>query len=329
MTTATRTDIEVLGSCGLILINAAGFDDVQTNVGEVISKINTRRKPIVSTHEKYVDDLTLLELIDIKRQIVHDTDADPTRPVPYHLRTGHFLPAGNSLVHEQLWRLERYAEEHQMRINSSKTKLMLFSESRTVDIQPEFYVNGEEIQMVDKFKLLGVVLTSDLKWKENTTYIVTRCYSILWMIRRLKSLNCPQEQLIDTFIKQVRSIMEMACPAWHPTLTKADSSILERVQKSALNIILGSGYTSYESAPDILELDTDTLEERRDELCLNFARKSAEHPIHSKWFLKTKGEQHTRNHNIYQPVWARTGRFGKSPIPHMTNIPNEHCRKKK
>ena len=119
------------------------------------------------------------------------------------------------------------------------------------------------------------------------------------------------------------------CSAWHPTLTKADSSILERVQKSALNIILGSGYTSYESAPDILELDTDTLEERRDELCLNFARKSAEHPIHSKWFLKTKGEQHTRNHNIYQPVWARTGRFGKSPIPHMTNILNEHCRKKK
>ena len=121
--------------------------------------------------------------------------------------------------------------------------------------------------------------------------------------------------------------MEMACPAWHPTLTKADSSILERVQKSALNIILGSRYTSYESALNILELDT--LEERRDELCLNFARKSAAHPIHSKWFLKTKGEQHTRNHNTYQPVLARTGRFGKSPIPHMSNILNENSRKKK
>ena len=152
-------------------------------------------------------------------------------------------------------------------------------------------------------------------------------YSRLWMIRRPRSLNCPQEQLVDTYIKQVRSIMEMACPAWHPTLTKADSSILERVQKLALNIILGSRYTWYESAPDIFELDT--LEERRGELCLNFAWKSAAHPIHSKWFLKTNGEQSTRNHNTYQPVWARTGRFWKSPFPHMTNILNEHCRKKK
>ena len=72
------------------------------------------------------------------------------------------------------------------------------------------YVNGEEIQMVDKFKLLGVVLTSDLKWKENTTYIVTRCYSRLWMIRRLRSLNCPQEQLVDTYIKHGNGLSSLA-----------------------------------------------------------------------------------------------------------------------
>ena len=125
----------------LILINSAGFDDIQTNIGEVITKVNTRRKPLKVTHEKYVDDLTILEAIDIKKQVQLDPNPNPTRPVPFHLRTGHYLPAENSLISEQLGKLERYAEEHEMRINCSKTKLMLFNKSRTADIQPELYVN--------------------------------------------------------------------------------------------------------------------------------------------------------------------------------------------
>ena len=121
-----------------------------------------------------------------------------------------------------------------MRINCSKTKLMLFNKSRTADIQPELYVNETRIDMVEETKLLGVVLTSDLKWKQNTQFIVEKCYSRLWIIKRLKSLNCPSDQLVDSYVKQVRSILEMACPVRHSALTKAESKALERVQKSAL-----------------------------------------------------------------------------------------------
>ena len=64
-----------------------------------------------------------------------------------------------------------------MMINSKKTKLMLFSESTTADIHPEILVNGTETEVVDETKLLGVVLTSDLKWKKNKDYIVTRCFN--------------------------------------------------------------------------------------------------------------------------------------------------------
>ena len=38
--------------------------------------------------------------------------------------------------------------------------------------------------------------------------------------------------------------------------TKADSTALERVQKSALAIILGEDYYSYSSALDALELES-------------------------------------------------------------------------
>ena len=267
------------------------------------------------------------EAINVKTQVLMNPDLNPVRPLPYHLRTGHYLPVEDSLVSQQVQNLVRYAEEHEMRINTNKTKMMLFNPSRTVDIQPEIVINDTEIDLIEKSKLLGVMITSDLKWKENTDYITGRCYSRLWIIKRLKQLNCPAQELVDTYVKQVRSILEMACPVWHPSLTKADCKELERVQKSALAIILGSSYSSYNSALDFLDLES--LEDRRDRLCLNFALKCESDPKHSKWFLKSADGPSTRNKVTYKPVWTRTDRFRDSPIPYMTNLLNEYHKKKK
>ena len=62
----------------------------------------------------------------------------------------------------------------------------------------------------------------------------------------------------------------MVCPVWHTALTKADRKALDMVWKSALHLIWGSAFDSYESALDALN-----LEDRRGRLCLNFVMKSA------------------------------------------------------
>ena len=46
---------------------------------------------------------------------------------------------------------------------------------------------------------------------------------------------------------------------------------LERIQKSAVKIIQGKQYKTYEEALE--KIDLQPLNERRDELCLNFAKK--------------------------------------------------------
>jgi hypothetical protein len=305
----------------LILINAAGFDEPPSNVGEIITKVNNRRTAIKYTHEKYVDDLTIAEAIKIKAQIKLSEDPNPTLPTPFRLRTGHVLPPEQSLVHKEVQNLLAYANAHEMQINTRKTKLMLFNPSRTVDIQPEMIIDNEEIEMLEEMKLLGVVITSDLKWRSNTKYITERGYARLWILKRLKRLGCSVEDLLDAYIKQVRCLLEMACPVWHPALTIADSKAIERVQKSAFSIILGDEYQSYSSALDDLNLDT--LVARRDSLCLKFAVKSSAHPTHSQWFKKTGDAPDTRNRNLYQPVWTRTNRYKDSPIPFLTQMLND------
>ena len=72
-------------------------------------------------------------------------------------------------------------------LNHKKTKLMVFNEAKTKDFMPSFVMNGNELDVVEETKLLGVVITSDMKWSSNTEYIVSRANRKLWCLRRLKN----------------------------------------------------------------------------------------------------------------------------------------------
>ena len=76
------------------------------------------------------------------------------------------------------------------------------------------------------------------------------------MLRRLKNHGAGSDDLKDVYIKQVRSVLELAVPAWHPGLTQSDSLDIERVQRAAFYIIMGPNYKSYKSALETLELDS-------------------------------------------------------------------------
>ena len=185
------------------------------------------------------------------------------RPLPdsYHARTGHALPEDESEVFKQLKETERYAKENNMKVNYKKTKVILFNNCKKWDFMPELEMEGHQLELAEEMKVLGVVMRSDMKWSSNTKYIVDKAYSRLWMMRRLKILGVGPDHIKDVYLKQVRSVLELAVPAWHPGLTLADSLDIERVQKAAMHIILGSKYNSYSSALKTLQLDS--LADRR------------------------------------------------------------------
>ena len=143
-----------------------------------------------------------------------------------------------------------------MQLNLKKTKLMLFNPGRVRDFMPNFSIEGKELELVEETILLGVVVRSDLSWTSHVDYIVIRANKKLWILRRLKKLGADQEDLIDIYQTQVRSILEFAAPVWHPAITGEQRLKLERVQKSAMRIILSDDYKSYRSAQKKLGLRT-------------------------------------------------------------------------
>ena len=212
-----------------------------------------------------------------------------------------------------------------MKLNSDKTKVMLFNVSKQNDFMPEVRVKDDKqnIEVVEEFKLLGVQITSDLKWDANTNAITKKAFKRLWMLRRLKNLGLKTSSLVKIYTTQIRSLLEYGAVSWHSMLSIENEKAIERVQKSAVAVILGSDYENYENSLAVLALQR--LDIRRTKLCTTFSRKAAKHPQHSNWFQKNDAHVsiNTRSHKqTYKHVLARTQRLHKSPIAYMTNLLN-------
>ena len=74
---------------------------------------------------------------------------------------------------------------------------------------------------MEEMRVLGITITSDMNW-------------------RLKNAGAKQDDLVDIYCKQVRSLLKFEVPAWHGGITNGEHIDIERIQKSACHIILGA-----------------------------------------------------------------------------------------
>ena len=180
-----------------------------------------------------------------------------------------------------------------MKLNLEKTKVMLFNTSNTKDFEPLFEVENTEIQVVTHTKLLGFHLTNNLNWKKHIDEMTKKAYTRIWILKRLVRLGASQNTLVDTYIKQIRSILEYGVAVWHSSITLEQRLQIERVQATCMRVILGHEYQSAGSARQKLKLDK--LENRRSSICQKFGLKASTHPNHSKWFkVNQKPNQNLR-----------------------------------
>ena len=78
------------------------------------------------------------------------------------------MPEKKARIQAQLVDLKEYTIENEMKINHGKSKVMLFNTARSRDFMPGITLDGNSLEVVEEMPLLGLVLTSDLKWSRNT-----------------------------------------------------------------------------------------------------------------------------------------------------------------
>ena len=102
----------------------------------------------------------------------------------------------------QIVKLENYAKETQMKIRMEKSKEMNFHTEKKIDFFPQVIIYNTTLDVVNKFKILGVVVTNDLKWNGNTKFITIRAYCNLWILRRLNIFGANSSELLDIYCKK-------------------------------------------------------------------------------------------------------------------------------
>ena len=267
--------------------------------------------PAVTADEarlKFVDDLSMAEFIRLDTQLTQQPDSQELTLPPTQLQ-------------RRLDDISESAISHDMKLNLSKTKIMPFNFTRKYQFTPELYLDGTVLEVVCETKLLGLIITNNCRWDANTKHIVTKGNSRLWFLRRLKTLGASRDTLVDIYKLFCRSILEYGAPVWSGSLSNGNTQDIERVQKNAYKIIFGTSFTNYTECLD--EQEEETLEVRRDRLCTNFAESCLNNPKFSGLF---QVGMCTRNKTSYMVPDAKTRRYNRSAIPHLTRLLN--CRTK-
>ena len=162
-----------------------------------------------------------------------------------------------------------------------------------------------------------------MKWEKNTQNIVKKANKRMEILRKISSFGASYNDLKVIYIAYIRSILEQSCTVWNSGLTEENVKDIERVQKSALKLILAEKYKNYKNALNILELET--LVDRRKILCLEFAKKCLNNEK-MKSLLNENGKKHemkTRKTEKFNVNHAKTSRLKNSPIIYMQRLLNE------
>ena len=180
-------------------------------------------------------------------------------------------------LQQMLTVLHKFTEKWRLRVNNKKTKVIVFDPSRKAnDLEGLFLYNNVRVEVVNKYKYLGVVLKYDLKWTENIEYVIgkgmRRSNSII-SILRFKGLST--EAKLCVWKALVRPILEYGSQTWWPN--KTQSMRLERVQLKALKCILGVSSKTSDIAVR-LELGVMSLQMRRKKALLKWVGKIARMP---------------------------------------------------
>ena len=153
---------------------------------------------------------------------------------------------------------------------------MIFNFTNNHQFTTRLSVNNENIQVVDNTKLLGTFITNDLRWDLNTSELVKKANMRLQLMHKIINFGASLSDLKDIYILFIRSILDQSWTIWSSSLTQENINDIVRVQKSALRIILDERYKTYQNALNLLNIDT--LSNRREHLCLEFAKKCAKNP---------------------------------------------------
>ena len=197
----------------------------------------------------YINDID----VDLDPQTTASLFADDTAT---WLKDGEIRGSNRKLAQREVKKIQAWAVEWKMSINTSKTNCMITS-TKPDDLKwdPQLQISGNKISPVSQYKFLGVTITNNLRFVEHANKLVQKCRARVNILKCLatKDWGNSTETQRTLYVQYIRSVLEYASSSWHGWMATTHIKRLQRIQNEALRSIAGLAKTC---PIDFLHLET-------------------------------------------------------------------------
>ena len=193
-----------------------------------------------------------------------------------------------------------WCTDNKLLLNTDKTKEIVFDfRSQPSEIRP-VVINGSQIEQVDSYKYLGVIIDNKLKWEKQAKEVSKKINKRMFFLRKLNYFHVDKTILELFYTSTIQSIITFCIIAWGGNVTVMNKQKIDKVVKRASKLI----NTPLLFFDDLLS-----------HLCLKkiLSIENSDHPLSCKIVRSVR-----TNRPIF--VKCRTVRYSKSFIPFSTKL---------
>ena len=141
--------------------------------------------------------------------------------------------SSQSELQHALNQFEKYCEEMQLIVNTTKTKVIIFTNKRNIQ-QSTFTFQSKALDVVTDYKYLGIYLAKNGSFTLAKKQVAEQANKALFsLLKRIKDLGLPYDLQIDIFNKTIKPILLYGSEIWG----YGNCDIIERVHLKFLKYI--------------------------------------------------------------------------------------------
>ena len=175
-------------------------------------------------------------------------------------------------------KLQAWTTENGFKFSTSKTQCVHFCQLRKLHNDPELFLNGVKLPVVDQAKFLGVIFDRKLSFIPHIKHLRTKCLKALNLLKVLAHTDwgADRKVLLRLYRALIRSKLDYGSIVYG-SARKSYLRMLDTIHHQGLRLALGAFRTSpIESL--LVEANEPPLHIRREKLALNYITKVKANP---------------------------------------------------
>ena len=120
-----------------------------------------------------------------------------------------------------------------MKLNLKKSNIMIFNPTKKIKFATRLKMNDVALPIINKTKLLGTIITDDLKWNANTQEIIKKANQRMLLLRKCPEFTSSIDDLKIIYLSYVRNVIEQSSAVWGSSISEEnkESAPEEKISK--------------------------------------------------------------------------------------------------